>query len=411
MPAEATVPDKGLGAPFWRFWSSVAAVNVADGIRAAALPLIAASISGDAFGVALVVACQQGAWMVFGLVAGLAADRYPPARVVALSDLVRLLMLSVLLVTVSTDTLTIALLAGLAFVLGIAETFRDTAAFSIVPRLVREPQLERANGRLIGTEIVGNEFIGPLVGALLFATAAFLPVAVDATALLVAVILVATLPRPAFSVAARPTGEERPRLRAELLGGVRWLLGNPRLAAVTCSGAAILFADSAWWSVLVIYTDEVLGLPEAGFGVLLACGAVGGTAGALGAARIAARFAASTVLVAGTLLSGLPALVMAVSSSPYLAAVMLGVSSFGFAVWNVVALSTRQREAPRAVLGRVTATHRVVLYGSGMLGALAGGALADALTLTAPFYVAGALVTVAAAGLLTVFLTVGRAKR
>ncbi|WP_344629278.1 MFS transporter [Streptomyces glaucosporus] len=399
-----TLAARRLGAPFWRFWTSAAAVNVADGIRAAALPLIAASVSDNAFGVALITACQQGAWLVFGLGAGLVADRYPPARVVAAADALRVVMLSALLVVLLLDAVTIPLLAGTAFVIGVAETFRDTASHSILPRLVTEAQLERANGRLIGTEIVGNEFIGPLLGALLFAAAVSVPVAVDATALLIAAVLVLTLPKAASTVAVERPDGKRPPLRTELLGGVRWLLGNPRLAAVTCSGAAICFADSAWWSVLVVYSGNVLGLPEAGFGLLLAAGAVGGTAGALGAERLAERFAPHTVLVTGTLLSGLPAVVIALSDSPYVAAAMLAVSSGGFALWNVVALSTRQREAPREVLGRVTGTHRIVLYGSGMVGALAGGAIADALTLTAPFHVAGALVTVAAAGLLVVFL-------
>ncbi|MGW8943011.1 MFS transporter [Streptomyces koyangensis] len=176
--------------------------------------------------------------------------------------------------------MTVPLIAATAFVLGAAETFRDTAGHSVLPRLVEEAQLERANGRLIGTEIVGNEFLGPLIGALLFATAMFLPLAVDASALVVAVILVLTLPRAASTVAAPPAREERPRLLTELLGGPRRLLGHPRLAVVTCAASAIAFADAAWWSVPVVHSGSVLGLPEAGFGLLLAAGAVGGTAGA-----------------------------------------------------------------------------------------------------------------------------------
>lgn len=178
---------------------------------------------------------------------------------------------------------------------------------------------------------------------------------------------------------------------------------------MTCSGAAIAFADAAWWSVLVVYSENVLGLPEAGFGLLLAAGAVGGTAGAFGAERLAGRLAPQTVLACGVLLSGLPAVVIAVSGDTAVTAVMLALSSAGFALWNVVALSTRQREAPRELLGRVTGSHRVVLFGSGMVGALFGGVLADAVALTTPFYVAGALVTVAAAGVLFVFHRVGEA--
>lgn len=41
---------------------------------------------------------------------------------------------------------------------------------------------------------------------------------------------------------------------------------------MTCAASAIAFADAAWWSVLVVYNGSVLGLPEAGFGLLLAAG-------------------------------------------------------------------------------------------------------------------------------------------
>lgn len=67
----------------------------------------------------------------------------------------------------------------------------------------------------------------PLIGALLFATAMFVPLAVDASALVVAVILVLTLPTAASTVAAPPAREERPRLLTELLGGARRLPGPP----------------------------------------------------------------------------------------------------------------------------------------------------------------------------------------
>ncbi|MEU3359714.1 hypothetical protein [Streptomyces albidoflavus] len=62
--------DRSLPPSFRRFWASAAAANAADAIRAGALPLIAAAVSEDACPVALIAACQQGAWLVFGRGAG-----------------------------------------------------------------------------------------------------------------------------------------------------------------------------------------------------------------------------------------------------------------------------------------------------------------------------------------------------
>lgn len=41
-----------LGAPFWRFWTAVAAANLADGVRAGAFPLLAVALGGTPFEIA-----------------------------------------------------------------------------------------------------------------------------------------------------------------------------------------------------------------------------------------------------------------------------------------------------------------------------------------------------------------------
>ena len=43
------------------------------------------------------------------------------------------------------------------FALGTAETLFDTAAVSILPAVVPREQLARANGRLLGVQMVANE--------------------------------------------------------------------------------------------------------------------------------------------------------------------------------------------------------------------------------------------------------------
>lgn len=123
----------------------------------------------------------------------------------------------------------------------------------------------------------------------------------------------------------------------------------------------------------MLYVTTVLHLPAAGYGLLLAAGAA--------------------------LAAGLPAAGFVVPPPPWAAFVLLAVSSGGFAVWNVVALSARQRAAPAELLGRVTSANCVLVYGGATVGALGGGWLAGALSLRAPF-AAGALLAATAAILL-----------
>ncbi|HEX8930534.1 MAG TPA: MFS transporter, partial [Actinomycetota bacterium] len=64
-----------LGRPFWTFWTASALANIGDGIRLAAFPLLAASLSAGPVGVAAVTAAQALPWLVTGLAAGALADR------------------------------------------------------------------------------------------------------------------------------------------------------------------------------------------------------------------------------------------------------------------------------------------------------------------------------------------------
>jgi MFS family permease len=173
---------RGLGAGFARLWAAAAISNVGDGIYATALPLLAASLTRDPFAVSLVTFGEWLPWLLFGLVSGALLDRWERRRVMWTVDAARFAVVGALAAAVVLDRASIALLAAAGFLLGTGQTLVDTAQHSIVPALVsRDPaRLERANGRLQGTQIVANQFVGPPAGGFLFSLAAWIPLAVDA---------------------------------------------------------------------------------------------------------------------------------------------------------------------------------------------------------------------------------------
>jgi MFS family permease len=65
------------------------------------------------------------------------------------------------------------------------------------------------------------------------------------------------------------------------------------------------------------------------------------------------------------------------------------------AVVSIVVAALRQSIVPNELLGRVHATFRVFSYGAIPVGALAGGWLASAYGLRAPYLIGGAIVVVA----------------
>ncbi|WFE28650.1 MFS transporter [Solwaraspora sp. WMMD791] len=387
-----------LGRPFWRFWSAATLANIGDGIRVAAFPLLALSLTGDPLGLAVVATAQTLPWLVAGLAAGALADRVAPRTLLAVADTVRALLLVALVATVATGTATIALVAVCAFGLGVGEAVRDTAGQVAVPKLVPPAALERANGRLTAGTIVGNEFVGPPVGAALFVVGAAVPFAANGASLALAVMLVLTLPlslvRTPTATAAAAATTVGPSIRA----GLRWLAHHRTLRALAVVVAAVAAADAAWFAIFLLYARDVLGVGALGYGLLLSAGAGGGLAGAFLADRLVAGRRHRLVLaVSLAVTAGVPALLIAVPQI-WVAVAVTVVSSGAFAVLNICAATLRQRTVPDGLLGRVTAASKTLIYGGAGGGALLGGALAAGVGLAAPFGFAALVGVVATAG-------------
>jgi MFS family permease len=74
-----TRPRPKLGPDYWRLWWANAISSTGDGAFAAALPLLAVTITRDPRLVAVVTAATYLPWMVLSLPAGALVDRYDRA--------------------------------------------------------------------------------------------------------------------------------------------------------------------------------------------------------------------------------------------------------------------------------------------------------------------------------------------
>jgi MFS family permease len=373
-----------LGAPFWTYWSSAVLANLGDGIRLAAFPLLAAQLTDEPALVAVVAAAGGLPWLLTGLLAGSAVDRLGPRWLLPLADLGRLLVLAGLVALLFTDSATITTVAVAAFLLGVGETFRDTAAETVLPRLVQRDQVEQAGGRMTAGAVIGNEFVGPLLGGVLFGAGAVLPFLVNGAVSAFAVLLVLSLPPAVLRLlGVVPVQQRSPATGVR--SGLRWLKGQPLVRSVVLVVALVALADSAWFSVFVLYSEQFLDLPPAGFGALLAVGAAGGLVGSLLADRVVAgdrhRAVIAWSAAAATTTPGLLLLV------PRMWATVLVVvaTSAAFGVLNVAAAGLRYRTVPGELLGRVSAVWRTGAYGASAAGAVMGGAVASGAGLQAPF--------------------------
>jgi MFS family permease len=386
------------------FLAASASAYAADGIRAVALPLLAVALTRDPALVAGLGVAQSLPFLVVALPAGLAADRVDRRRLLVVINSVEAGLFGLVVAAVLLNAVSVPLLYVLAFCLGSTETVRDTATTTAVPALVAPHELERANGRLVTAGFLANQLAAPVLGAALFVLAAGSPFLLSAGLAAVAAVLVVGLPalnrtpspRVGDSRIVGKAGMHVAGLYGEVVSGIRFLARHRILRTIALLAVVLAFTDAAWFAVLILLLTDELGLPDWGYGVILAVAAIGGAAGGWLAGRIITRVGAAMVLRGGLAVIGGAQVTIGLTHSVLVATAALTVGNVGFAVWLAAAASQRQRLTPDRLLGRVTAAWRTAALGAIPLGALAGGLVAQALGLRAPFLVGAPLVFAAA---------------
>jgi MFS family permease len=377
----AVVLPGRLGSSFRWLLGSTVVNNLGDGVALAAGPLLVASLTRDPFLVSMALLSQWLPMLIFGVFGGVAADRFDRRRMVIAVNLGRAVVLVVLVGFVVTDTVTIAVVLAVLFVLGTAETFADSASSTLLPSLVRRQDLGIANARMQGAFLLTNQLVAPPIGAALFATGMALPFAANAAAFALGAVLISRIAGSMRSDRVSSSG-----VWTDMAEGVRWLLAHAPMRTLTLTILAFNVTFGAAWGVLVIYATERLGMSEIGFGLLTTAIALGGIAGAASYGRLERRFGMAALMRAGLLIETGTHLSLALTTVPAVALATLVVFGAHAFVWGTTASVIRQRAVPNALLGRVTGVYRVAMVGGLVAGAPLGGVLARSFGITAPFW-------------------------
>jgi len=377
--------DSGLGGRFWRLLAASGVSNLADGIGRTALPLLAATLTRDPVLISGLYSLAFLPWLLFALPAGALVDRSDRRRAMVLANGVRAAVLAALTVATALDQISIVALYAVAFGLGAAETIYDSAANALLPQVVRPDQLERGNGWLVTGEAVGQIFLGGPLGAGLFVLAAAVPLAVNAGGFAVAALIMVTL-----AGRYRPGLASTRSVRADIRDGVRWVWRHRLLRGLILAFGLTAGLHAMAMAVLVLYALDTLGLTEAGYGLFLLTGGIGGLIGGLLAPVLSGRLDRIGTLVLAGFVAPLAMLGMGLVTDPIGAAGLSALGAGAVMVGNVLTMSLRQALIPEHLFGRVQGAWRTLVWGSLPLGGLAGGLLADATSVATVFVLAGA---------------------
>jgi predicted MFS family arabinose efflux permease len=377
------VAPRRLGRSFRWLLASSWVTNLGEGITLAAGPLLVASQTRNPLAVAMAALLQRLPWLIFGLYAGVVADRLSRRAIVITTGLVRAAILLLLTASILTRHVDTAVVLAALFLFGVNETFGDTTTTTLLPMLVDSRDLGIANARTFTGVIVWNQLAGPPIGAALFAAGQALPFVSETVCVLAGVLLISRVQLPAHLGPARPA-----RVREDIREGWRWLWAHPavRTLAITIFTFNITFG--AAWSVLVLYARERLGMSALGFGLITAAMAVGGLLGTASYGWLERRVPLGIIMRGGLIIETLTHLALALTRWAWLALIVFAVFGAHAFIWGTTSTSVRQRAVPTEFQGRVGSVYLTGMVGGIVIGSALGGVVASAWGVTAPFWFA-----------------------
>jgi MFS family permease len=386
-------------ARFARLWAATGVSLVGSQITLLAFPLTAVlALHASASEVAALAAAGTAPFLVFGLPAGVWMERWSLRRLMVLTDLARAVLLAAVPVAFALHALTMMQLYATAFAVGACGVFFDVAALSVLPAIVPPARIAAANS-LVEVVRAGAQTSGPALGGLLVhALTAPVAVLADAISYLLSAGLLRRLPDQRVSGASPFRGP----LWREVRAGVGFCLRHPYIRLLAGGAAWINFWVEALMAVFLTYAVRELHLSAAAIGVVLAVSNVGYLVGSLLVPRLNVRIGVGPAIVVGVALNAGLVLVAAAPRSQPMPWLVAGFTIFaaGSALWNVNAVSLRQASTDPAMMARMNASNRFLIWGTMPLGAAAGGVLASVLGLGSAMLVAAVALPLVAVPLL-----------
>ncbi len=340
--------------------------------------------------------------LLFGLFAGVAADRYNRRTMMAVADVLRAVLVMAIPLAASMGLLVggrgAVVLGVVTFAVACVSTLFNPARDALIPDITPEGKLTIANG-LIQTSWQLAMFIGPLMAGLVLPFIDLIHLFhFDAATFLLSLCFILLLPAAAGRV--KRAGDAA--AGSQILAGLRVVWSDGRLRGLIVVTAVYnLFLMGLPFVATPVYVREVLdGRPET-YAYLQAVYAGGMLPGIAIAHWLARRVRLGRLILLGIVLDGLTYMPFFLIRSVPAALVFMGVHSVVIPIILVPRTTLVQRLVGRQMWGRVFSILNVCVVGFSALSSGLVGVVAEFVTVPWIFLVFGALVAlVGAAGFL-----------
>jgi predicted MFS family arabinose efflux permease len=338
---------------------------------AIAYPLLVLALTQSPAKAGAVAAAQVIPFALFGVLAGVAADRFDRRRVMLLADAVRAAAIATLAATILLDRVAFWAIMVVAFVEGSGSAFFRPAAAGALRSVVSTAQLPAAanvqQGRIAAVVVAG-----PPVGGALFGIGRAVPFVFDTASYLCSVVSLLFMRTPFQSVRER----DRSPLRQRIAEGFRFLWDEPFLRTTTfLYGLANFIGPGLLLTIVVL--GERQGLSGGQIGILLAVSGLGIFCGSLVAPFVRRVLSIRAIMMLELWLWTGPLLFLLHPDVYVLVAAMLP-ASLAIPSTDSVVIGYRLAITPDRLVGRVESVRSSIALLVAPLGPLVAGVLLGA---------------------------------
>jgi MFS family permease len=383
---------------FARFTVSVTAGSIGDEIHRLALPLLILDLTHDIGAAATLRVIETVPYVLFGAFAGALIDRAEKRRLLGITLFLSILFTIVVPLSVILGFFSLALLYGVAFVLGTFNVFWGiTADFSIVPALVEPDELPNANAAYLTADRVARIF-GPIAGGLAIGALSVGSTFGSANALWLSAILMV----PPLVVVTRmpPLNDVDPatvapltiaNLKSEVGEGFRFIWHSTVLRALIVLMFISNFGSQGMNTLLLFVLREEYKLDAVTIGLALSFTGVIQIFGSAFAPRIARGRPLGQTMLATVSVAALSSIAAAFARSWQTVVIAVTGRQVAWSAHVVYMFIPRQREVPAGLRGRVNGAFRTLILISNAASPAFLSAIAAAYSTSVAFAAAGAL--------------------
>jgi len=387
---------RGFGAlrhtNFRLYWSGQVVSLVGTWMQSVSQPWLVLELGGSAFQVGTVIALQFAPALFLAPIGGVLADRFDKRGLLLVTQVLAMLQAATLFGLTFSGVVEIWHIQLLALILGVTSAFdmpvRQSFVAEVVPRedLLQAIALNSASFNL--ARVVGPAVAGVALEVFGFAFN-FGVNTLTYTAVLLGLMLIDT-----STLHRVPVPLVRPSIRFSLAEGVRYAVGNPNvLWLLVLLGGMSIFAMN-FQVLLPLFARFTLGLDAGGFGALFAVMGIGSLGGSLVLAFMGDRRPRLRLILGGGVAFLAAEVVLGLVRVPAIAypvVALVGLASM--LMVNTINASV-QRSVPDALRGRVMALYVTVFAGSGPLGGLFAGGVAQLMGPPAGFILGAVLASI-----------------